>query len=65
MRTAPKNDGVRFLVRRPAMDGTAVSEPYVEEVEAFEGQWYPARLDYCISFDDRVTDAIAWCEVPL
>lgn len=61
--TAPLADEGNFLVlrhRHPALG----ADWWVEEVFAFEGQMYPARLLDGIDWDERVTDASHWVALP-
>jgi hypothetical protein len=41
-----------------------VCDSLAVQVSNFEGQMYPDHLDGLIDWEDRVTDATHWCELP-
>ena len=59
--SAPKDEGVHFLVRLP---GNSMADEIVFQVSLFEGQMYPDFLDGAIDWNDRITTATHWLPKP-
>lgn len=57
----PKNEGHAFLV---LLKGNDVCDSLAVQVSNFEGGIYPDHKDGLIDWDDRITDATHWCELP-
>lgn len=58
--SAPKEEGISFLVLRPTQEGP----PIIEQVSWFEGRLYPDALEGAIDWGDGITTATYWRPLP-